>query len=71
MASYKGMIMKKVLLILICVFPFLVISCTHSTQVTDDSISVSVENESLKIKNMDDDTVYLFVVEQEYAALIN
>lgn len=60
--------MKSILILLIII---LLSNCSSPTEYTDKPISIEKLDDKLKITNYNNQTIYLFLVEQEIAALIN
>ncbi len=61
---------KKLILIYILFSPF-ISSCSNPTENVSEKILVSKLSNSLKTTNTSNQTIYIFIIEQDYAARIN
>ena len=72
MSSFKPInIMNRIYNLLAVLIILLLSSCNGVTENSLNEIGVSLSNKKIKIVNESDRTIYLFIVEQNYAALID
>ena len=71
MSSFKPInIMKRIYNLFAVLIILLLSSCNGVTENSFDEIGVSLSNNKMKIVNESDQTIYLFIVEKNYAALV-
>ncbi len=63
--------MRTLVSFLTVTFFVLLVSCSSTTEATEDLVSVTKMNNQLKITNNSSNPIYFFAVEQETASLIN
>lgn len=63
--------MNKLIMYPLLVFATFILTCSFPTAHTKQAVTLSLNNDSLKIHNETSNKIYIMVVESDYAALIN